>query len=130
MGGEIFGYLMERLMDVALDAWFTPIQMKKNRPAVMVSVLCVPDHEQKVEEILFSETTTLGVRKHTLTRTTLSRAFFEVTTAYGVVRVKSAAGKNAPEYEDCKALAKANGLPLRRIYEAAMVAAMKKEEIL
>lgn len=122
--GEVIGYLMDRLFAAgALDVFFSPIQMKKNRPGVLVRVLCAPQDEGGCTEILFRETTTLGIRRQPFTRTVLPRETRTVETPYGTVHVKiSRWGENEraePEYDDCRALAEARGVPLREVYQAA-----------
>jgi len=125
--GEITGFLMDRLFAAgALDVFFTPIQMKKNRPGVLVRVLCAPQDETTCTEILFRETTTLGVRRTAYTRTVLPRETRTVETPYGPVRVKVSRWgeieRAEPEYEDCRQLAEAQGVPLLAVYQAARVA--------
>jgi len=123
---EINGYVMEKLFEAgALDVFFTPIQMKKNRPATLISVLCRPADAQAVESILFRETNTLGVRRQPVERHCLERTSETVDTLYGAVRVKVArlpdgSSKRAPEYEDCKQAAQTHNVPLRVVYEAAL----------
>ena len=123
---EINGYVMEALFGSgALDVYFTPIQMKKNRPATLISVLCQPAHVEALEKILFRETSTLGVRRHPVERHCLERRIETVETPYGSVRVKigllpDGSIKRSPEYEDCKRLAQERGVPLRQVYEAAL----------
>ena len=124
---EIYGYVMERLFAAgALDVFFAPIQMKKNRPATLLRVLCRPDDVRAMTDILFVETTTLGIREHTVRRHALQRSMQTVETPYGAVRVKVAALphggliKAAPEYEDCRRLAEQHGVPLHEVYRAAM----------
>ena len=123
---EINGYVMEKLFaSGALDVFFTPIQMKKNRPATLISVLCRPTDENVLEMILFRETSTLGVRRQPVERRCLERSSETVDTPYGPVRVKVAhlpdgSSKRAPEYEDCKQAAQAHNVPLRVVYAAAL----------
>ena len=123
---EINGYTMEKLFVAgALDVFFTPIQMKKNRPATMLSVVCRPEDVERMETILFYETSTLGVRRQPVERSCLERERETVETAYGPIRVKVARlpdgrSKRAPEYEDCKRAAEAHGVPLRDVYAAAL----------
>jgi uncharacterized protein (TIGR00299 family) protein len=118
---QILGYVMEQALDVgALDVWFTPIQMKKNRPATMISVLCPKDSRATITELLYRETTTLGLRVREVTRECLPREIVTVTTRFGVVDVKLArfGGKviNAmPEYEQVRKLATANQVSFREI---------------
>ncbi|HNX53770.1 MAG TPA: nickel pincer cofactor biosynthesis protein LarC [Pontiellaceae bacterium] len=122
---QIFDYVMERLFKAgALDVWLTPIQMKKNRPAVMLSVLAPAMIQGAVEQILFSETTTIGIRHYPVQRTAADRREETVATPWGLVRVKisSINGKTisaTPEYDDCRKLAEASGVPLKEIIALA-----------
>lgn len=122
---ELLGYTMEKLLSAgALDVFFTPVQMKKNRPAVMMSVLCRPQNALALEEILFRETGTLGIRRQMIERRALARFEQTVETPYGAIRVKTArlpdgSLKHTPEYEDCKRAAETHEVPLRMVYEAA-----------
>jgi uncharacterized protein (TIGR00299 family) protein len=121
---EVLGYLMDRLLAAgALDVFYTPIQMKKNRPGVLVRVLCDPRDEAACTDLLFRETTTLGVRRQAYTRTTLPRETRTVETPYGPVRVKVSrwheVERAEPEYDDCCARAEAAGVPLLAVYQAA-----------
>jgi hypothetical protein len=126
---EILGYALERLLAAgALDAWFTPIQMKKNRPAVKLSVLARPEDQARLADLLLRETPTLGVRYQELARTTAGRETRSVETPWGRVRVKVKllAGRPvgaAPEYDDCAHLAAEAGVPLEQVMEAARRAA-------
>jgi uncharacterized protein (TIGR00299 family) protein len=126
---EIYDYVMARLFDAgALDVFLSPIQMKKNRPATLVRVLCQPADADALMAILFAETSTLGVRQQLVTRHCLARTAHTVETPYGSVRVKVASlddgqVKAAPEYEDCRRLAETSGVPLREVYRAAEAAA-------
>jgi len=125
---EIYDYVMARLFGAgALDVFLSPIQMKKNRPATLLRVICQPGDAQALAAILFAETSTLGVRQQTVARYALPRAMLSVETPYGPVRVKVArwAGgrKASPEYEDCRRLAELHGVPLRQVYRAAEGAA-------
>lgn len=118
---------MDRLLEAgALDVWYTPIFMKKNRPAVLISVLCRPMDEKALTRMLLQETTTLGVRSYTADRHILDRQFIRVETPYGPVTMKAALGcgfeKAAPEYEDVKGLALLRQVPFRAVYEAALQA--------
>jgi pyridinium-3,5-bisthiocarboxylic acid mononucleotide nickel chelatase len=122
MPGELFGHVQERLLaHGAADAWFTPIQMKKNRPAVMLSVLCRPDLEGEIAGLLLAETSTLGLRVHEVRRHEAEREVLRFTSSLGpvAVKVKRLPGRPpraAPEYDDCRALAVAHGLPLIEVY--------------
>ncbi len=128
MTGEALGYALERLFEAgALDAWFTPIQMKKNRPAVKLSVLARPEDGERLGRLLLEETSTLGVRSLAWGRQVAGRQSLTVETPWGTARakVKLLDGRPAgvaPEYEDCARLAHAAGVPLARVY-AAVVAA-------
>lgn len=124
MSSEILGYTMERLLEKgALDVFYTPIYMKKNRPAVMLTVLCRKEKEKELTEILFRETTTLGIRKSVSSRYCMDRETMRVKTRCGDIRVKIASSegirKISPEYEDCRAIALNTGLPLKEVYDLA-----------
>lgn len=129
MNPEIYDYVMARLFEAgALDVFLSPIQMKKNRPAILVHVLCRPGDVDGLKAILFRETSTLGVREQMVTRHALRRSVHSVATPYGAVRVKVAhwaegETKAAPEYEDCRRLAELHGVPLREIYRIVEKAA-------
>lgn len=126
---EFYDYIMARLFEAgALDVFFSPIQMKKNRPATLLRILCRPHQVEALIAILFAETSTLGIRHQTVQRHSLARSLHTVETPYGPVRVKIAytggeQTKAAPEYEDCRRLAAAKGIPLREVYRAAERAA-------
>jgi uncharacterized protein (DUF111 family) len=124
---ETYDYVMARLFAAgALDVFLAPIQMKKNRPATLLTVLCRPTAVDTLTEILFAETSTLGIRRHDVLRTCLPRKVRTVETRYGPVRVKVATygdgEKAAPEYEDCRRAAEAHSVPLREVYLAAIAA--------
>ncbi len=120
---QIYEHLMERLLAVgALDVYFTPIVMKKGRPATQVSVLASRSHVAEILKLLFQETTTLGVRISEVARAKLSRIERTVPTRHGKVKVKIAkrgAGRidAVPEYQECKEIAQRTGLPLRTVLE-------------
>lgn len=126
--GEIVGYTTEQLMKAgALDTFLTPIQMKKNRPGVMVTVLCDEPRISTIEEILFRETTTLGIRRYPVSRHKLKRQPTEVETRYGTVRGKLGWSDDrppsfSPEHDDCARIAAAQGVALRDVYDAAQAA--------
>jgi pyridinium-3,5-bisthiocarboxylic acid mononucleotide nickel chelatase len=128
---QVYEYLMERLFqEGALDVFLQPIQMKKNRPATLVSVLCPLPAADRLSAILFSETSTLGVRKQPVERQSLRRVIRALETSYGSVRVKFALLVNgqvkfAPEYEDCRELAARHAVPLREVSRAAERLAQK-----
>ncbi|MCS6927010.1 MAG: LarC family nickel insertion protein [Candidatus Binatia bacterium] len=126
---EFYDYVMERLFAAgARDVFLLPIQMKKNRPGVLLWVLCHMADRDQLLTVLFSETTTLGIRTYPVTRVALQRAYQQVSTPYGSVRVKLAYGPAgqvhlAPEYEDCKRLAREKQVPLKVVYNAALCSA-------
>lgn len=125
---EILGAVQARLLKVgALDAFFTPIQMKKNRPGTLLSVLCRPSDRQKIQEILFTETSTFGIRYREIDRVTLDREVVQVQTVFGPIQIKI--GKQdgkvfqvSPEFESCNAIAERSQQPLKRIYQLAIEA--------
>jgi uncharacterized protein (TIGR00299 family) protein len=129
MNPEFYEHMMERLLDAgALDVFITPVHMKKGRPASTVSVLCHPGDANRLTQILFAESTTLGVRQHYVTRYCLPRSVEGVETPYGIVRVKVTRWNETrtrvkPEYEDCRRLAEQHNVPLREVYRAAEMAA-------
>ena len=123
---EISGAVLGRLMDAgALDASLTPIQMKKNRPGVQLSVLCEEGALQKIADLIFAETTAFGLRMDRVERWKLERRFETVRTPWGEITVKLglSAGKIiqiAPEFESCRSVSEQTGQPLRAVYEAAL----------
>lgn len=131
MSPQIFGHVMERAFELgALDCYFTQIQMKKNRPGVMLSILCRPGDREKFRKLIFAETTTLGVRNYTVERCALERSTVRVDTEFGPIDVKVARmnGRTVnqmPEYEQCRAAALAADVPLRVVEEAARTAFVK-----
>src|SRR6516164_6740385 len=131
MSPQLYGYLVERALDAgALDITCTSIQMKKNRPGLEISVLCAPERAEALAELLFEETTTIGLRIHEVGRRVLEREMVNVETPYGTVRVKIAkrAGKVinvAPEYEDCQRLAVEKSVPLKDVILAAQLASQE-----
>ncbi len=128
MSGELFGYAMQKLFDAgAVDVWATPIYMKKNRPATMLSALVHEDRAAAVADAILRHTTSFGVRRQVVGRICLEREHVKVPTPYGDIRVKM--GKRdgqvltaAPEYEDCAAAADRAGVALKDVYAAAMAA--------
>jgi uncharacterized protein (TIGR00299 family) protein len=123
--GEVVGYCSELLFGAgALDVFTTPIQMKKNRPGVMLSVLASEPNLEALEAIMFRETATLGIRRHLVKRSKLRRQILTVETTCGPVRVKQGLRNGetvifTPEYEDCARLAREHGIALREVFEAA-----------
>jgi uncharacterized protein (TIGR00299 family) protein len=126
MNPELFGYLMERLFeDGALDVYWIPIYMKKNRPGTMIQVLGKKEHQQILLDRILSETTTTGVRYYPVGRQTLDREVLEVDTAYGPVQVKkivdpAGAERLVPEYEACSRIARETGTPARVVYDTIL----------
>jgi len=123
MNPELYSYLLPLLLEGgALDAFLTSVIMKKGRPGVQLTVLCPPGGEDLLEELIFRETTTLGIRRHPVERRAVERRSGEVATEFGPVRVKlvgdPGGGQRAvPEYEECRRIAAERGLPLRQVYE-------------
>ena len=121
---EFIGYCFERLLEAgALDVFTIPIQMKKNRPGVLLSVIAEPDKAADLESILFRETATFGVRRYRAERTKLQREMVTVQTPWGPVKGKRGRGSDglevfSPEYEDCARIAREHGVPLREVYAA------------
>ena len=128
MNPQIYGVLLDRLRTAgAVDAFYTPIQMKKNRPGTLVTVLAAPDRRHAVSEVLFRETTTLGVRTAETTRECLDREMVPVETPLGTIPIKVArrAGavlNAAPEFDDCVRVAEAHGLSVKQVQAVAMKA--------
>ncbi|MED1203049.1 nickel insertion protein [Heyndrickxia acidicola] len=121
--GEWLGFVMDLLLDAgANDVFYTPIYMKKNRPGVLLQMLCSIEKVNEMKEILFRETTTLGIRYYPITVHRLERVRREIITEWGTVRVKEGIHngqlvQTAPEYEDCKLIAKNHQVPLKKVYE-------------
>ena len=122
---QVFGYVMDRLLEEgALDAFGVPVQMKKNRPGMLLTVLCKPEDTSKLTELIFAETTTLGVRRRDEVRQTLARRWENVRTQWGEVRIKIASMNGtvtnyAPEYEDCRRIAAEHRVPLKTVMQEA-----------
>ncbi len=125
---QILGHVMERAFELgALDCYFTSVQMKKNRPGILLSILCRAEQRPVLSELLFSETTTLGVRAYEVERRALERRIVAVETQYGPIDVKVAQlnghiVKAMPEYEQCRRAARDANVPLRVVEEAVLVA--------
>ena len=128
---EWYEHVMELLFAAgARDVFFTPIHMKKNRPGMLLWVLCEPKDQGQLSHIIFTETSTLGVRSYPVDRFALSREQKDVPTRYGTVRVKIAYQPNgqiniAPEYDDCKRIAQKKNIPLKLVYELAVQEAQR-----
>ncbi len=127
---ELLGNLLSGLLEAgALDVFLTPVQMKKQRPGTLVTVLCRPGDRERLLDLIFGESTTFGVREYPVRRTILPRRMEAVATPHGKVRVKLGEWKGrivtrAPEHEDCVRLAHRAGVPVRAVYEAALAAAL------
>ena len=123
---QVFGYVMDRLLqEGALDVFGIPVQMKKNRPGMLLTVLARTQDAPKLTEIIFSETTTLGVRRRDENRQVLARKWITVTTKWGDVRLKIASMNGtvtnyAPEYDDCRRIAAEHHVPLKDVMQEAV----------
>ena len=123
---QLLGPLLERLLGAgALDAYFTPVQMKKGRPGTLITAIAPPDAREAIEAILFRETTTLGVRRSAWERSALARETASVATAYGPIRVKIGRRRgevcNAwPEFDDCQRAAAEHGVAIKEVLAAAL----------
>ncbi len=123
---ELVGCLFDQLLETgALDVFTTSVQMKKQRPGILLSVLCLPSDRDKMLDLIFRESTTFGIREHMRKRTILERDFHPVETPYGVVRIKT--GKRhgevvtaSPEIEDCRKCASEGGVPVKNVYDTAL----------
>jgi uncharacterized protein (TIGR00299 family) protein len=126
MNPQVYGYFQEKALAAgALEVFATPVQMKKNRPGMLITVLCAAADEGKFQEMLFAETTTLGVRSTLTQRRILPREWVNVTTRFGEVRMKVArvngtVRQASPEFEDCRKLAEEKKVPLQEVLDAAL----------
>ncbi len=131
MSPELYEHVMTRLFEAgAVDVALVPVHMKKNRPGIIVQAIVDEPHRDAVSAVLLTETTTLGIRTHGVTRLKLPRRIIEVATPYGPITVKIAGGDGtpeliAPEYESCRTAAAQAKVPLRVVYEAATAAARR-----
>jgi len=120
---QVFGYVMDRLFEEgALDVFGMPVQMKKSRPGMLLTILCKPENASKLTQLVFTETTTLGVRRRDETRQTLARRWENVRTPWGEVKIKIASMNGtitnyAPEYEDCRRIAAEHHVPLKTVIQ-------------
>jgi uncharacterized protein (TIGR00299 family) protein len=134
MSPQLYGYFVEQALAAgALDVTCSAVQMKKNRPGLLVTVLCAPESSDALAELLFEQTTTIGLRIYEARRKVLEREFVSVETPFGEVRVKVAKREGkvlnvAPEYEDCQRLAAEKSVPLKEVILAAHLAYMKRIE--
>jgi len=128
---QVFAYVMDRLLEEgARDAFAIPVQMKKNRPGMLLTVLCRPEDAAKLSHLIFTETTTLGVRQREEKRQALARTWVTVATRWGDVRLKVASlngtiANCAPEYEDCRRIAAEHRVPLKTVMQEALQAYLK-----
>jgi uncharacterized protein (TIGR00299 family) protein len=126
MSPQLFGYVIDRLLEAgALDVFATPVQMKKSRPGLVLTVLARNQDVERLSKLIFAETTTLGMRIRQEQRLTLERQHITVTTPWGEVRVKvgsldGVVCNAAPEFEDCRRLAAGNNVPLKRVMQEAL----------
>ncbi len=133
MNPQIYGYFAEQALAAgALDVYATPVQMKKNRPGQLVTILCRPPDAAKLTDLVFRETTTIGVRSWEARRRTLLRDSVTVETSFGAVRMKVSRLNGhvlnaAPEYEDCRRIAAQRGVPLKEVLAQAAAAFRTKQ---
>jgi pyridinium-3,5-bisthiocarboxylic acid mononucleotide nickel chelatase len=126
MTPQVFGYVMEQaLQNGALDAFGTPVQMKKSRPGMLLTVLCRTEDSQRLTKLILAETTTLGVRMRREIRAALTRRHVSVSTKWGDIRMKLAnlngsISNYAPEYEDCRQIAREKKVPLKTVMQEAI----------
>jgi uncharacterized protein (DUF111 family) len=131
--GEVIGSTIDQLIEAGcLDAWAAPVFSKKSRPAWTLSVLCEPADAGRAEAIIFSETTTFGLRRRTASRTKLTRDFETVETPYGPIRVKlGLRGETvitaSPEFSDCQVSARSHGVPVKEVMAAAISAYRRRQ---
>jgi len=123
---QVYGYFQERAFaEGALDVYATPIQMKKNRPGFLITVVCNPDQTETLTQLMFRETTTIGVRRIIAHRSVLQREFRQVRTEYGEVKIKIGSHKGRkmnciPEFEDCRRIALEKDVAIKEVMAAAM----------
>jgi uncharacterized protein (TIGR00299 family) protein len=123
---EVLGYAMERLLEAgALDVTLTPLVMKKNRPGTLLRVIAKPEDRETLAALIMAETSTLGLRLYGAERRVQKRKIVSVKTPHGEVRVKVTEGGYAPEYEDCRRIAREKSVPLRQILSEASFAYLK-----
>ena len=132
MNPQLFGPLMDRLLEAgALDVFYAPVQMKKNRPGTLVTVLAHPDDRERLSSILFAETTTIGVRYQEMWRECLDREFVDVQTFVGRIRFKVARRNGrvlnaSPEFDDCARIAAERSIPIKQVQAIALKAWMER----
>src|SRR5215471_7012374 len=134
MTPQLFGYVMERALQAgALDVFATSVQMKKNRPGILLTVLCRPEEAERLKQLIFAETTTLGVRMREEKRATLSRRHVSVNTKWGEIRIKVAnlngsISNYSPEYEDCRRIAEQQRVPLKSVMQEAIKVYLERKD--
>ncbi|MFO7368823.1 MAG: nickel pincer cofactor biosynthesis protein LarC [Bacteroidales bacterium] len=134
MNPELYDYIIDSLFSAgAKDVFITPIIMKKSRPAVKLSILCTPEDETRINEVLFRETSTIGVRRYVINKTMLDRKIEQISTRFGEVRVKFAfyqgvCIKSKPEYDDCIKIARQNQIPISKVYHEVEKALSKRQD--
>jgi pyridinium-3,5-bisthiocarboxylic acid mononucleotide nickel chelatase len=134
MSPQIYGYFAEKALAAgALDVFSTPVQMKKNRPGLLVTLLSEPANVSRLIDLVFRETTTIGIRTHEVRRKTLDRELVPVATPFGEVRMKISRMNGtvlnaSPEYDDCQRIAAERGIPLKQVIAAATFEFQKKRE--
>jgi len=134
MSPQLMGHVMDRAFALgALDCYFTPVHMKKNRPGVLLSVLCGRDEKETLMNLLFTETTTLGLRTYEVERRALQRTMVRVETQYGPIDVKVAhlngqVVNEMPEFEQCRAAALEAGVSLKLVEDAVRTAMRTRDE--
>jgi uncharacterized protein (DUF111 family) len=128
MNPQLFGPLLDRLYsEGALDVFYTPVQMKKNRPGTLVTILASPERRESLSAVVFRETTTIGIRYHEMMRQRLNREVIAVDTPLGSIRFKVARDGTSimnatPEFDDCERIARERGLPIKEVQAAALKA--------
>jgi uncharacterized protein (TIGR00299 family) protein len=126
MNPQIYGYFLEKALAAgALDVYTTPVQMKKNRPGILLTVLCRPHDTNSLMSLIFAETTTFGARTYRAQRRALPRELVSVTTSFGEVHLKISRVNGrvlhiAPEYDDCRKLALERNVPLQQVIAEAL----------
>lgn len=132
MSGEIYSYLFPKLLKAGVrDVYLTNIMMKKNRPAQKLSVLIAAEKQSEIEEIIFRETSTLGIRSREVKRSCLQRKYFDLDSSVGRVTIKAAYYNNelikySPEYEECSKIAKEKNISLQQAYDLIKKEASEK----
>jgi len=135
VSSQILGYVMDRAFELgARDCYFTPVQMKKNRPGVLLSILAEADRKIELMELIFTETTTLGIRTYEVTRRALDREMVKVQTPYGPIDVKVAklngrVVNEMPEFEQCREAAQKAGVALKEVEDATRLALRMSDKL-